>query len=55
MASGAEDGIEVRIHEETHDSSHCYRCVDVSAAFVGGGLYTDDDCDDFHHDNNECE
>jgi hypothetical protein len=35
VASVAEEGIEVRIHEETHDNSHCYRCVDASAAFAG--------------------
>ncbi|HYC19724.1 MAG TPA: hypothetical protein VEF35_03775 [Candidatus Bathyarchaeia archaeon] len=35
MAFGAEEGIEVRIDEETHDSIHRYRRVDVSAAFAG--------------------
>jgi hypothetical protein len=35
VASGAEEGVEVRIHEETHDNSHRYRCVDASAAFAG--------------------
>ena len=50
MASGAEQGVEVRVYEETRDSSRRFRCVD-SGGVCWGGLCTDDDYDDFHLDN----
>ena len=50
VASGAEQGVEVRIREETHDSSRRYRCVDSVRAFAGAVYATDDD--DLHLDNN---
>jgi hypothetical protein len=39
VASGAQEGIEVRIREETHDSNHRYRCVDASARDEGSHLF----------------
>ena len=53
MASGAEQGVETKVHKETHDSSRRYRCVDSVSGVCWGGLCTDDDYDDFHLDNNQ--
>ena len=48
MASGAVEGIEVRIHEETHNNSHRSRCADNISGVRGSGLRADDEYHNQH-------
>jgi len=51
VASGAVKGIEVRIHEETHNIGHRSRCAYSVSGIRGSGLRADDDeyYDQHHH------
>jgi len=51
VASSADGGMEVRLHEETHDSSHRSRCADSVRGVRGSGLCADDECYNQHHFN----
>jgi len=53
MASSADEGMEVRLHEETHDSSHRSRCADSVSGVRGSGLCADDEYYDQHHHVND--
>jgi hypothetical protein len=44
--ASADEGMEVRRHEETHDSSHRSRCTDSVSGVRGSGLCTNDE---FHN------
>jgi hypothetical protein len=50
VASGAVEGIEVRIHEETHNNSHRSRCADSISGVRGSGLRADDEYHNKQHD-----
>jgi hypothetical protein len=49
MASSADEGMEVRLHEETHDSSYRSRCADSVSGVRGSGLRADDEYYDQHN------
>ena len=53
MASSADEGMEVRLHEETHDSSYRSRCADSVSGVRGSGLCADDECCDQHYHVND--
>jgi hypothetical protein len=53
MASSAEEGIEVGLHEETHDSSHRSRSADNVSGARGSGLCADDEYYDQHNHVND--
>jgi hypothetical protein len=48
VASSAVKGIEVRIHEETHNNGHRSRCADSISGVRGSGLRADDEYYDQH-------